>query len=207
MSPVQSSSIAVGMRERILDSADVLARRFGPAKMTIADIARDLAMSPANVYKHFSSKSEILEAIGIRKTAVVLKEIELVVAMDSSIWDRIEKIVMRLDHFLDRQSLAPDAATDAEFIVGLIDVEVARFTNKWRFIEDFRASIKEAFVRLIRQGMQAGEISAGNCEETGAAIFDCFTHAFEPLLIAQRERSERIFAYQRQIRFLSRVSR
>src|SRR5688572_33247024 len=50
-------------RARIIETADALFRRLGFAKTTVADIAGELGMSPANVYRFFPSKNAIVEAI------------------------------------------------------------------------------------------------------------------------------------------------
>src|SRR2546425_13324408 len=50
-------------RGRIMETAEALFRRIGFAKTTVAEIAAELAMSPANVYRFFSSKNAIVEAI------------------------------------------------------------------------------------------------------------------------------------------------
>src|SRR6188768_2493802 len=50
-------------RARIMDTADALFRRLGFAKTAVADIAAELGMSPANVYRFFPSKNAIVEAI------------------------------------------------------------------------------------------------------------------------------------------------
>src|SRR5258708_39578485 len=48
---------------RIMDPAEALFRRLGFAKPAVADIAAELDMSPANVYRFFPSKNAIVEAI------------------------------------------------------------------------------------------------------------------------------------------------
>ncbi len=48
---------------RILATAHVLFRRYGHKKTTVTDIARELSMSPANVYRFFRSKRAIDEAV------------------------------------------------------------------------------------------------------------------------------------------------
>ena len=48
---------------RIMEVAEELFRRLGFAKTTVADIAAELKMSPANVYRFFPSKNAIVEAI------------------------------------------------------------------------------------------------------------------------------------------------
>ncbi len=50
-------------RDRILDAADVLLQRLGPAKMGVVDVARSLGMSHANVYRHFGSKAALRDAV------------------------------------------------------------------------------------------------------------------------------------------------
>src|SRR5262249_38834611 len=50
-------------RERIMQTAEGLFRRLGFAKTAVADIAAELKMSPANVYRFFPSKNAIVEAI------------------------------------------------------------------------------------------------------------------------------------------------
>ena len=48
---------------RILDSAERLFRHYGYGKTTVADVARDLGMSTANIYRFFASKTEIHQAV------------------------------------------------------------------------------------------------------------------------------------------------
>src|SRR5512139_951498 len=55
--------IETDVRERILTTAERLFREIGYQKTTVADIARELRMSPANVYRFFSSKSDIHVAV------------------------------------------------------------------------------------------------------------------------------------------------
>src|ERR1700730_898422 len=47
----------------IVDVAERLFRQLGFQKTTVADIARELNMSPANVYRFFAAKSEINAAV------------------------------------------------------------------------------------------------------------------------------------------------
>src|SRR5258707_15142842 len=56
-------------RTRILDGAERLFRHYGYTKTTVADIARDLGMSPANIYRFFPSKAAIHQALAERMVA------------------------------------------------------------------------------------------------------------------------------------------
>jgi len=51
-----SEHVETDTRERILVVAERLFRQIGYQKTTVADIAKELRMSPANVYRCFDSK-------------------------------------------------------------------------------------------------------------------------------------------------------
>src|SRR6201994_4679993 len=58
-----SEHIEPDTRERILEVAARLFREIGYQKTTVADIAKMLRMSPANVYRFFDSKKAIHEGV------------------------------------------------------------------------------------------------------------------------------------------------
>src|SRR3954465_8258266 len=57
---------AEATRARIEAVAETLFRSMGYQKTAVADIARELGMSPANIYRFYPSKSAINEAIAAR---------------------------------------------------------------------------------------------------------------------------------------------
>src|SRR5437868_14331950 len=58
-----SEHVETDTRERILVVAERLFRQMGYQKTTVADIAKELRMSPANVYRFFDSKKAIHEGV------------------------------------------------------------------------------------------------------------------------------------------------
>src|ERR1043166_6722539 len=68
MSPMSdvTDHIETGVRERILTTAERLFREIGYQKTTVADIACELRMSPANVYRFFDSKKAITAGVARR---------------------------------------------------------------------------------------------------------------------------------------------
>ena len=68
-----SEHIETDTRERILVVAERLFRQIGYQKTTVADIAKELRMSPANVYRFFDSKKAIHEGVA----RVLMSEVEL----------------------------------------------------------------------------------------------------------------------------------
>jgi len=53
-------------REEILDAAEEVLRRYGPAKANVVDVARALNVSHGTVYRHFPSKAALREAVAER---------------------------------------------------------------------------------------------------------------------------------------------
>ena len=59
--------------ERILEAAEDVLRRFGPAKATVVDVARALGVSHGSVYRHFPSKAALRDAVTERWLARVVR--------------------------------------------------------------------------------------------------------------------------------------
>ena len=49
--------------EAILDTAEDVLRRYGPAKASVVDVARALDVSHGSVYRHFASKAALRDAV------------------------------------------------------------------------------------------------------------------------------------------------
>src|SRR5436853_7054198 len=58
-----SEHVETDTRERILVVAERVFRQIGYQKTTVADIAKEMRMSPANVYRFFDSKKAIHEGV------------------------------------------------------------------------------------------------------------------------------------------------
>ena len=59
----EKESKEMDTHRKIVEGAERLFRQLGFQKTTVADIARELHMSPANVYRFFGGKSEINAAV------------------------------------------------------------------------------------------------------------------------------------------------
>src|SRR5690348_18395121 len=81
-------------RDRIMDVADRLFRQFGFGKTTVADIAAELDMSPANIYKFFSSKEDIIQASADRNLVVLSEAVQQHMVESGPALDRIEKVLL-----------------------------------------------------------------------------------------------------------------
>ena len=74
---------AVLTQERILETAEDVLRRFGPAKATVVDVARALDVSHGSVYRHFPSKAALRDAVAERWLARISEPLQAVADVPS----------------------------------------------------------------------------------------------------------------------------
>lgn len=72
----KSGADRTATRERIIEAAEFLLRRHGPAKTRVVDVARHLKMSHANVYRHFDSKANLEDIVAARWLASISRTLE-----------------------------------------------------------------------------------------------------------------------------------
>src|SRR6267154_3247141 len=83
-------------RARIMETAEALFRRLGYAKTAVSDIAAELGMSPANIYRFFPSKNAIVEAICKRCLAEVEDKAWSVARSKAPAAQRLERLVLEI---------------------------------------------------------------------------------------------------------------
>src|SRR6267142_5710364 len=88
-----SEHIEPDTRERILVGAERLFRDIGYQKTTVADIAKVLRMSPANVYRFFDSKKAINEGVARRLMGGVEDAAQAIATRHDSAVSRLRELV------------------------------------------------------------------------------------------------------------------
>jgi AcrR family transcriptional regulator len=82
--------------DRILETAEQVLRRFGPAKATVIDVARSLGVSHGSVYRHYSSKAALRDAVAERWLTRVSAPLEEIVAAPGPAQARLRRWLERL---------------------------------------------------------------------------------------------------------------
>ena len=135
---------------RILEAAERLFRHYGYAKTNVADIARDLGMSPANIYRFFASKTEILQAICGRMLDGSHQQAFEISRLPISAADRLRRY-LQAEH-----RLIVTAMLDHEKVHEMVIVAIER---DWHVIEKHIDRMHELVEEIIRQGIAAGEFA------------------------------------------------
>ena len=162
---------------RILDSAEKLFRHYGYAKTNVADIARDLGMSPANIYRFFASKVEIHQAICARLLKTMQTLAELVLSQeDVSVEERLRQWILAM------HKITVETMMDQEKVHEMVVVALER---DWHVVDAHIDRLNAIVTSAIREGILAGEFPEQD-PESAARCFGASTALLcHPQLVAQ----------------------
>jgi AcrR family transcriptional regulator len=163
-------------RARIMATAEALFRRLGFNKTTVADIAAELEMSPANVYRFFPSKNAIVEAICKRSLSEVEERAWTVARSKATAAARMERLVLEILAFHKANFVTEQRVNE---------LVVAAIEQSWDTIRAHKDVMLNVLEVILRDGIAAGEFEPVQPRETAELIMRsviAFTH---PLLVGQ----------------------
>jgi AcrR family transcriptional regulator len=163
-------------RARIMDAAEALFRRLGYAKTAVADIAAELKMSPANVYRFFPSKNAIIEAICQRCLGELEERAWTVVRARGSAAERIERLVLEILAY-HKENLLTDQRVN--------DMVLAAIELSWGAIRAHKEHMRMVFESILREGVERGEFEPVDPRETSRLLMLSLVHFCHPVLVAQ----------------------
>lgn len=164
-------------RDRIIDAAVALLRRHGPAKVTVTDVARSLGMSHGNVYRHFTSKADLLDTIAERWLSTVSVPLQAIVDTPIPAGERLEAWVFGLAR-LKQGKLNDDREL---FAVYHSVAEEAREVVA-RHIETLLAQLE----RIVSDGVVSGEFRVQDRIGASLAVWNATQHFHHPALLCAR---------------------
>jgi AcrR family transcriptional regulator len=162
-------------RARIVETAERLFRDIGYQKTTVADIAKELRMSPANVYRFFDSKKAINEAVAERITSSVRAGMTAIAQSDKPATERLRELLMRMN-----ACMCELGATEAK----MHDMVEAAMNESWGVIRAHIERIDEIITNVVEDGVASGEFTA-DPKTAGPCIRAAMIRFSHPAIIAQ----------------------
>jgi AcrR family transcriptional regulator len=163
-------------RARIMDAAEALFRRLGYAKTAVADIAGELKMSPANVYRFFPSKNAIIEAICQRCLAELEERAWAAARSRGSAAERIERVVLENLAYHRENHLTEQRVND---------MVLAAIELSWGAIRTHKEHMRMVFEAILREGIERGELEAIDAQEISRLMMISLVNFCHPVLVAQ----------------------
>ncbi len=182
---------------RILDAAEEQFRRMGYAKTAVADIARALGMSPANIYRFFPSKTAINEAICEKHFAEVHGILRTIMAEERPAAERIERFILELHRYNKARCVSERR---------LHDMVQAGIDENWAAVERHIATLHGMLAELVADGVARGEFAASvEPMDAGKVVCAACTGVLHPTLIAQFAHKDLEEDARRIVRYLIRA--
>jgi AcrR family transcriptional regulator len=163
-------------RARIMETAEALFRRLGFAKTAVADIANELGMSPANVYRFFPSKNAIVEAICQRCLSELEAEAWAVARSPGPAATRLERLILEILAYHKENLLVEQRVHDMVLVA---------MEDNWGAIRAHKDVVRTVVELILRDGIAAGEFDPVDVPETAQVMMRSLVVFQHPLLIAQ----------------------
>jgi AcrR family transcriptional regulator len=163
-------------RARIIETADAMFRRLGYAKTAVADIAAELRMSPANVYRFFSSKNAIVEAICQRCLSELDDKAWAVGRSRAPASVRMEKLFLEILNY-HRENLITEKRVH--------DIVLVAMENNWDAIRAHTEVIRTIIELIVRDGIESGEFEGVDPREASLVIKRSMLMFCHPLMVAE----------------------
>ncbi len=162
--------------ERILDAAERLFKHYGYAKTTVADIAKDLGMSPANIYRFYSSKADIHRSLANR-----MLEASRAVAIANAA-RKVSATERLRDHFLGQHKITVETLLHENKVHEMVVVAIE---EQWSVIEDHIRQLRAIVADIVRDGIAAGEFRDQDADAASECLCDCIVTLCHPQIIAE----------------------
>jgi len=163
-------------RARIMETAEALFRRLGYAKTAVADIAAELRMSPANIYRFFPSKTAIVQAICQRCLNELEEKVWPIARSRAPASQRLERLQLEIMAY-HKENLLEEQKVN--------DIVMVAMEQSWDAILAHKEVIRTAIELILRDGIESGEFEAVDPKETSAQIMRSFIAFCHPVLLAQ----------------------
>jgi AcrR family transcriptional regulator len=163
-------------RARIIETAEALFRRLGFAKTAVADIAGELGMSPANVYRFFPSKNAIVEAICQRCLSELDEKAWAVARSRGSAGARLERLFLEIMKY-HLENLIEEKRVH--------DIVLVAMENNWEAVQAHMERIRAIIEVILRDGIESGEFERVEPHETSLLIKKAMVAFCHPLMLAE----------------------
>ena len=171
-----SDHIEPDTRERILVVAERLFREIGYQKTTVADIAKLMRMSPANVYRFFDSKKAIHEGVARVLMGEVEEAAQAIADNSGPAAPRLREL-MKTVHRMNSERYVGDSK--------LHEMVAIAMEESWEVCLPHMQRITETIAAVIADGAASGEFEAPDVPLAAMCACTAMMRFFHPQMIAQ----------------------
>lgn len=175
--PRRARRSAEETRRDILNKAEELFRQRGFGAVAIADIAAALCMSPANVFKHFSSRNALVDAIALEQIGLFEREIHLL--------DKNHPPVERLRHLA--RTLMSKHHQDLNDNPYILEMILLTAKQDLKCGDYYKTVITSRLAEIIQDGVADGIYPIAELSMQPETVLHALTSVIHPVLIARED--------------------
>ena len=173
--------------ERILEAAEEVLRRHGPAKANVVDVARTLGVSHGSVYRHFPSKAALRDAVTERWLAEISEPLGAVAAGSGRPTERLAGWLDTLVGSKRRKAL-----NDPELFATYVELTADARDVVRAHVE----TLVDQLARIIADGVAEGDFVTEDASAAARAVFDATSRFHNPAHAAEWSQPQVDTAYQ-----------
>ena len=162
--------------KQILDAAEVRFRTYGFGKTTMAEIAGDIEMSTANLYRYYENKLAIGVAMADRcmgRRELVLKEV--ISRADITEAERLQIFVLEMLNYMHGQFSNEPKMSE------LVDVIVQKAPE---LVQQEIRNDKDFITAILQKGCASGEFDVAHIDEMASYVQASVVKFSSPFFIA-----------------------
>jgi AcrR family transcriptional regulator len=172
---------ATDARTRILDAAVDQLRRHGPAKTGVVDVARAVGVSHAAVYRHFSSKDALFDAVAERWLATVSKPLQEIASRRGKSSKNLP--AKRLEEWLTTLiAIKRSKVTDDPELFATYHAVAEAAHN---VVSAHVADLQDQLRRIIADGVASGDFKVSNAAAAAAAVLYATAYFHHPHFVRE----------------------
>jgi AcrR family transcriptional regulator len=175
-------------REQILEAAEDVLRRYGPAKANVVDVARALGVSHGSVYRHFNSKAALRDAVTESWLESISSPLQAVAREDGPAAERLQRW---LDLLV--RSKRTKALDDPELFATYIELA----TKAREVVNAHVDTLVAQLGRIVTDGVARGEFEVNDTAAAARAVFDATSRFHNPAHAAEWPSPGTDAAYER----------
>lgn len=168
--------VETDVRERILVIAERLFREIGYQKTTVADIAKALQMSPANIYRFFDSKKSINAGVARRLMGEVEQASQAIATSRGSATGRLRKLLTTV-HEMNSTRYVSDSK--------MHDMCAVAMEENWDVCKAHMEFITSRIADVIASGVANNEFHVPDAGAAAMCTCAAMVRFFHPQLIAE----------------------
>ncbi|BAZ20715.1 TetR family transcriptional regulator [Kalymmatonema gypsitolerans NIES-4073] len=157
--------------ESILDAAEEVLRRYGPAKATVVDVARFLEVSHGTIYRHFPSKAALRDAVAERWLHRVSAPLAVIAEEQGSAVERLHRwfhqlMTLKRQKVLDEPELFATYSAIAQEARGVVQAHVCELVRQ--------------IAQIIESGISSNEFRVASPQAAAKAVFQATVRFHHP---------------------------